>query len=110
MWAEVDRRHVEAKDSQGATHELYGRYAVLNNAERKQVNQVLFEALEKGSESERYDALALINRFNVVEGLEPLRRLAIRLQLDESPGAPFELAKVQRFIDRLKESSGGYEP
>jgi len=110
MWAEVDRRHVEAKDSQGATAELESRYAELNDVERNQVNQVLFEALEKGSESERYDALAIINRFNLVEGLEPLRRLAIRLQLDESPGAPFDLAKVKRFIDRLKESSGGCEP
>lgn len=110
MWAEVDRRHVEAKDSQGATAELFGRYAELNDAERKQVNEILFEALEKGSESERYDALAIVNRFHVVEGLEPLRRLAIRLQLDHAPGAPFELAKVQRFIDRLEESSGGRGP
>jgi len=110
MWAEVDRRHVEAKDSQGATAELYGRYAELNDAERKQVNKVPFKALEKGSESERYDALAIINRFNVVEGLEPLRRLAIRLQLDDSPGAPFELVKVRRCVGRLKDSTGDYEP
>jgi len=31
-----------------------------------------------------------------------LRDLAVRLQFDESPGAPFELAKVQRLIEKLQ--------
>ena len=105
VWAEVDRRHQESKDSQGALLELYERYALLDEAERKEVNQLLIEALEAGSETQRFDALAIINQFRIVDALEELRRLAVRLQHKDDPAAPFDLAKVNRIISRLVDPS-----
>lgn len=105
QWAEIDRRHQDAKDSQGAIVELFQRYAELPPEDRNHANKVLFEALQEGTETQRYDALAIINEFRVTEAIPHLRELAARLQMDDSPGAPFELAKVQRFISKLQSTS-----
>jgi hypothetical protein len=58
--------------------------------------------MRDGTEHQRYDALAIINEFRVTEALPHLLDLALRLQLDDGPGAPFELAKVERIIRRLR--------
>jgi hypothetical protein len=105
QWEETDRRHREARDSQGAILELFERYSRLTTQERRNANAVIFEALQEGSDTQRYDALAIINEFRVREALPYLRELAARLQLDDSASAPFELAKVQRFISKLGSAS-----
>jgi hypothetical protein len=99
VWTEVDRSYRDAKDSQGAISELFDRYAELDPRERTEANKVLFEALRGRDEGRRYDALAIIREFVLYEAMPFLMELAIRLQFDDSPGAPFELAKVQRIID-----------
>lgn len=105
VWREVDRRRQQAKDSQGAIVELFERYARLNPAGRAAANEALFEALHESDETRRYDALAIINEFQIREAVPHMRELAARLQLaDDSPGAPFELAKVQRFLEKLQTS------
>jgi len=102
MWAEVDRRHEESKDSQGAIVELFGRYARLDKQGRADADGALFEALHGEDETKRYDALAIINEFQLSEAIPHLRELAARLQLTDTPGAPFELAKVQRILHKLQ--------
>jgi hypothetical protein len=104
LWAEVNHRHQEAKDSQGAIGELFARYAVLDPVDRAAANEALFEALHENDETKRYDALAIINEFQVREAIPHLRALAASLQLDDSAGAPFELAKVTRFVEKLQRS------
>lgn len=101
LWSEIDKRHVDAKDSQGAIPELFDLYQPLDPKQRESANSDLFAALREGDEDQRYDALAIINRFQVREALPHLRELAVRLQIDDSRGAPFELAKVEQFIARL---------
>ncbi len=102
IWSEVSRRHIAAKDSQGAIVELFGLYAELDPDERKAVNKDLFEAMRVGDETQRFDALAITNEFKVADAMPYLRELAVRLQLDDSPGAPFELAWVQEIIKKLQ--------
>lgn len=102
IWSEVSRRHIAAKDSQGAITELFKLYAELDPDERKAANEDLFEAIRAGDDLERYDALAITNKFELADAMPCLRELAIRLQLNDSPGAPFELAKVQRLIKKLQ--------
>jgi hypothetical protein len=102
IWSEVSRRYIEAKDSQGAIVELFGLYAKLDPDERKAANEELFEAIRAGDDLERWDALAITNKFKLKDALPYLGELAVRLQLDDSPGARFELAKVQRIIERLQ--------
>lgn len=101
LWSEIDSRHVDAKDSQGAVPELFELYKSLDPVERNAANADLFAALRVGTEGQRYDALAIINEFRVRQALDHLRELAVRLQVESSPGAPFELAKVERIIGRL---------
>lgn len=100
-WAEIDRRYVDSKDSQGAIPELFQLYESLDPREREAANANLFASLRAGSEGQRYDALAIINQFQVREAVPHLRELAVRLETDESAGAPFELAKVERIIGKL---------
>jgi len=102
QWAEIDRRHQGDRDSQGAIVELFERYAELQPEQRENVNKILFEALREGTEVQRYDALAIINEFQVGEALPHLSQLAARLQFDDSASAPFELAKVQRIMSKLR--------
>jgi hypothetical protein len=102
IWSEVSGRYIEAKDSQGAIVELFGLYAKLDPNERKAANDELFEAIRAGDDLERWDALAITNKFKLADAIPYLGELAVRLQSDDSPGAPFELAKVQRIIERLQ--------
>ena len=101
IWSEVSRRHIAAKDSQGATLELLGLYAELDPNERRAANEDLFEALRTGDETQRYDSLAIISKFKLAEAMPYLKELGARLQLDGSPGAPFELVWVQGIIGGL---------
>ena len=100
-WRRVDRAFVDAKDSPGALPALFALYRRLDASGRKEVDVCLIEALASGTESQRFDALAIINEFGITAALPAMRELAIRLQLENSPGAPFELAKVNRFISKL---------
>lgn len=102
LWLEIDERYVAAKDAEGALAALYKLYGSLDDDERSAANADLFVALRDGTEGERFDALAIINKFGIAEALPHMRELAVRLQLDDSPGAPFELEKVERFISELK--------
>ena len=102
IWSEVSRRYIEAKDSQGAIVELFGLYSKLDPGERKAANKELFEAIRAGDDLERWDALAIANKFKLTDAMPYLDELAARLLLDDSPGAPFELAKVQKIIERLQ--------
>ena len=102
LWSEIDRRHQAAKDSQGAIPELFALYRSLEPRERVAANSDLFAAMRDGTEGQRYDAMAIISEFGVTEALPHLLDLALRLQMDDGPGAPFELAKVDRIIRRLR--------
>ena len=102
VWEEVDRRHTMEKDSQGAIIELYELYAELDAAERADANEALLEALREGDEDKRFDALAIIDEFSLREAIPDLRALSARLQFDDSPGAPFEMAKIGRILEKLK--------
>lgn len=69
------------------------------------MNKILIEELSSPNEAARFDALAIIGEFRVPAALPALRLLSARLQHESSPGAPFEVAKVNRIIDRLKKES-----
>ncbi len=105
IWSEVSRRHIAAKDSQGAIVELFKLYSKLDPDERKAANKDLFEAIRDGDETFRYDALAITSEFKLADAMPHLNHLAIRLQMDDSPGAPFELQWVQRIIQKLRTST-----
>lgn len=97
----VSREATESKQSQGALFDLFERYRSLDPTERAAVDRLLAEDVLSDSELERYDAEAMIREFQIRSALPSLRRLADRLEADDSPGAPYEWAKVNKLISAL---------
>lgn len=98
---DIDRRFVEARDSNGAIVELAVIYARIPEADRAEVNEVLAEWVESEDEGLRFDALAIVNKYRLIHAVPALRRLQARLESDTSPGAPYEWAKVNRILGNL---------
>jgi hypothetical protein len=105
FWREVDQTYEDAKDSQGALLALFDRYRNLRPGDRKAVDGLLAESLASPNENVRFDVLALVGEFNVRSTEPQLRILAARLEADMTPGAPFELAKVNRILRQFQQSS-----
>jgi hypothetical protein len=101
---EVNQTYEDAKDSQGALLALFDRYRLLSPNEREAVNSLLAEQLASPDEGVRFDALALIREFNIGSTEPQLRSLAARLDTEMTPGAPFELAKVNRILKQLQQA------
>lgn len=100
-WRTLSDRSVAAKESQCAVLELVDRYRKLSPDERSVVDRILGEAVLSDEEWQRFDALALINEFQISSALPALDKLADRLEESDRPGAPFELKKVRRIVARL---------
>ena len=73
-------------------------YQSFGDSERAMADQVLAEWVLSEEEGVRYDALALISEFKITTTVQVLRKLASRLALSCTPGAPFELEWVNRII------------
>jgi hypothetical protein len=82
--------------------QLYGRF---DEQERLMAHQVFAEWALSRDEATRFDALVMIRRFKIVTALPALRQLAERLRMERSPGAPFELDKVERLIIAITPAS-----
>ena len=82
--------------------QLYGRF---DEYERLMAHQVFAEWALSQDEATRFDALVMIRRFKIVTALPALRQLAERLRGERSPGAPFELDKVERLIIAITPAS-----
>lgn len=101
--ARASARAEANKQSQDALLALFTRYRALSDEERPVVDLLLAEQVESLDENVRFDALAIIREFRIVSALPALRSLADRLEAQDSPGAPFEWAKVNRLIGLLVE-------
>ena len=102
----LDKDAREQKMSQAAILELSHRYRLLSSDERRVVDELLAEWILADDENKRFDALALISEHRVESAMSALYRLAERLRASAAPGAPYELAKVNRIVDRLKPALG----
>jgi len=101
--AQASARAEANKQSQDALLALFARYRALSDEERPVVDRLLAEQVESFDENVRFDALATIREFKIASALPALRSLADRLEAQDSPGAPFEWAKVNRLIGLLVE-------
>lgn len=89
------------KQSQEALPEMYARYRALTPVERIVVDELLAEQLGSREENVRFDALAIVREFTISSALPALRVLADWLENQDSVGAPYEWAKVNRLIGFL---------
>lgn len=100
-WADLDRKALASKNSQGALIDLMRLYAGFSPEERAMADQVLADWVESPDARKRFDALALVDRFAIDAALPGLRRLEADLERRKDHEAPFELAKVRRILQRL---------
>jgi hypothetical protein len=89
------------KEPQEALRALGVMYRGISAEERLEVDQLLAEQLASLDSSERFDALAIIRRFNISSTLPALRRLADWLATETEPGAPYERIKVIGIIENM---------
>jgi hypothetical protein len=98
---EVDEEGAKRKDSYFALEKLFLFYENLQNAEKPMAAEVISEWLLSVDENIRFDALAIVNEFRVLETIPALQVLARRLCDPHEPGSPYELRKVQRALRNL---------
>lgn len=94
------------KDAQLPLERLRVAFATIPDDERLNADAVIVEWLASDDENLRFDAIALIDEFRIVAAGAGLRRLRTRLLSSVSPGAPFEVEKVDRVLRGLTAGSG----
>lgn len=111
--AETSERYVRMKDANGAMHVIAAKYAALSATDRAAVDSLLIHQLEPREpnpddpwyedENARFVPLALVDRFAIAAAVPTLRALAAWLEEQSTPGAPYEWAKVNGILGRLRE-------
>lgn len=99
----VDEEARALKDSYIALDWLHTLYRNLDSEERAMADQVLTEWVLSNDEGLRFDAMALIDEFKITTAAPALQDLSRRLVSIDSPGAPYELQKVDRILKGLDE-------
>lgn len=104
--ARVDREAIELKDSYLALQRLSDLYESFDQSERALADEVLSEWVLSEEEATRFDAMALIRKFDVTRAAPALHQLDQRLDGAAEPGAPFEREKVRGLIRELSGDNG----
>jgi hypothetical protein len=105
MAAYRQRAEYEAKalrDTSIVTDRLLSFYRHLDGDDRRLANQVISEWVLSDDETVRFDAILLISEFRIFDAVPALHALTSRLPLSVDPGAPYELKKVTRLIEKLE--------
>jgi hypothetical protein len=89
------------KDTYLVVDRFRSLYEKLDELERRMADRVLSEWVMSEDEGVRFDAVLLIGEFTIQSALPALHALALRLPLSTAPGAPYELKKVVRLIQKL---------
>lgn len=89
------------KDAQLPLERLRVAFAAIPDDERLNADAVIVEWLASDDENLRFDAIALIDEFRIVAAVPGLDRLRRRLSTSHSPGAPFEVQKIERVLREL---------
>jgi hypothetical protein len=86
------------KEMQIVPLKLVSLYSRFDENERLMASVVLSGWLVSQDESLRYDALAVIRRYQIVTALPALNKLLERLRDEARPGAPYEAHGVEKVI------------
>jgi hypothetical protein len=97
-WRRATEEARRAKDPFLIRKRLLELYRRFDEHERLMANQVIGECVLSEDEGVRFDAVGLIKDLKIVSAVPSLQLLAERLSREQSPGAPFELEKVERII------------
>jgi hypothetical protein len=105
------------KDPNSVPPRIAEQYQRLSKDDRAVVDRLLAEQLQPKDpapdepwyedENVRFIPEFLIDEFRITSALPALRALANWLESQDTPGAPYEWAKVNRIIGKLVESPSG---
>jgi hypothetical protein len=84
---------------------LSQKYGELTASNRIYIDKLLAEWIVSADEGKRFDALAIVFDHKIYAMLPALGKLASLLSQLDTVGAPFELAKVSRVIDKRGQSA-----
>jgi hypothetical protein len=97
----ADREAAECKDPHLVFERLRSLYHTFDPAERASADAVFSEWALAEDEGVRFDALALIDELKIVTAGPALETLVLRLGTQDTPGAPYEVKKVERILKDL---------
>jgi len=100
-WTICDADALARKDSQAATIEMITLSEALATAERTSADEVITGWALAPDERKRFDALAVIDRFQIRSVAPQLAMLLSALSNSSDPGAPFEMMKVKRILTKF---------
>ncbi len=103
VWERANRQATAHKKSQLAVFMLEDFYVSLPVEHRPEANEVLIAWALGDDLTKRFDALALIDRFEIGAAIPALRALADRFEQADGPSAPYDWAKVNRILASLTE-------
>jgi hypothetical protein len=86
------------KEMQIIPLKLESLYSRFDENERQMASIVLNDWLVSQDESLRFDALAVIRRYQIATALPALNKLLGRLKDEATPGAPYEAQAVEKVI------------
>jgi hypothetical protein len=101
FWTRVDAAAVESKESQEATIRLASLYRELDDDDRAVVDEALADWVVHGDERRRFDAVALIQEFEIRSALAGLRERLATLPGGSVGPAGAERAKLERVLAAL---------
>jgi hypothetical protein len=101
FWAAAVDEALGLKDAYRSVERLGSFYRNLDQASRELADVVLAEWVLSEDEKLRFDALAVVDDFLVASALPALCQLAARLSSAGTPGAPFEIERVEGIVQRL---------
>ncbi len=102
LWERFDAEAQAAKFSHEALLRLTEFYRGLDQEDRQVVDEVLASWVIEGDIRRRFDALALIDEFEIRSALPALQADLDRLADAVGPSVPTDRAKLERIIARLQ--------
>src|SRR5690606_7287783 len=102
LWEQLDADAQAAKFSHEATLRLADFYRLLDCEDRRVVDEALASWVVDGDERHRFDALALIDEFQIRSALPVLEADLARLAGAVGPSVPTDRAKLERIVENLR--------
>jgi hypothetical protein len=101
FWAQIDASAVSSKDSPMATIRLTSFYRNLGDEDRTVVDDALADWVIDGDERRRFDAVALIQEFEIRSALGAMRERLAALPEGSDGSVGAERAKLERVVAAL---------
>lgn len=102
VWEQFDAEAQAAKFSHEAVLRLADYYRRLDTDDKRVVDETLAFWILEGDERRRFDALALIDEFQITSALPTLEADLARLANTTGPSVPTDRAKLERIIAELR--------